>query len=70
MGTDEDAKEPEPRLQGEYWVLFDGQRVSVKSTRRSPDGRFHVCRKAAAKDGAVIRPEAKEPCLWVPVMGS
>ncbi len=67
MGKGE--REPDPVLTPQGWRLFDGETIAFSETRPSPDGRFHVCRKAGAAEGAVIRASGK-PCLWVPPQGS
>jgi hypothetical protein len=67
MGKGE--REPDPVLTPQGWRLFDGETIAFSETRVSPDGRFHVCRKAGAAEGAVIRASGK-PCLWVPPQGS
>ncbi|MGL5447461.1 MAG: hypothetical protein ACRDBL_09145 [Rhabdaerophilum sp.] len=67
MGRGE--REPDPVLTPQGWRLFDGEIVAFADTRPSPDGRFHVCRKGGAAEGAVIRASGK-PCLWVPPQGS
>lgn len=66
MGKGE--REPDPVLTPQGWKLFDGEIVGFAETRPSPDGRFHVCRRGGAAEGAVIRPG--RPCLWVPPQGS
>lgn len=70
MGTDADAKEPEPQIVPGGYRLRDGRFIPQASTRPSPDGRFHVCRQAGALTGALITPADKPVCLWVPVPGS
>jgi hypothetical protein len=75
MGSDTDALEPEPVPTGGGWKLFDGTIIPYEHARPSPDGRFHVCRRNAARNGQVIVPNtarnqpAKPPCLWAPVNG-
>lgn len=66
MGKGE--REPDPVLTPQGWRLHDGEIVAFAETRPSPDGRFHVCRRGGAAEGAVIRPG--RPCLWAPPQGS
>jgi hypothetical protein len=66
MGKGE--REPDPVLTPQGWRLHDGEIVAFAEARPSPDGRFHVCRRGGAAEGAVIRPG--RPCLWVPAQGS
>ncbi len=71
MGTDVDAREPEPVATEGGWRLFDGTVIPYANARPSPDGRFHVCRRGGAANGAVIVPGSQKnpqpPCLWAPV---
>jgi hypothetical protein len=66
MGAGADAKEPEPVVTPAGWRLHDGAVVAFAATRPSPDGRFYVCRQQGASTGAVIRPEGRPVCLFVP----
>lgn len=70
MGTDADAKEPEPQIEPGGYRLRDGRFVPQAETRPSPDGRFHVCRQSGALTGPMITPAGRPVCLWVPVPGS
>lgn len=66
MGDDADSHEPEPRFDAGFWVLHDGYRIADRDARPSPDGRFHVCRSGGHRNGGVIMPGGRPPCLWVP----
>lgn len=66
MGTDSDAREPEPRVVPGGYRTHDGIFVAERDTRPSRDGRFHVCRQAGQRDGKVIAPANERPCLFVP----
>jgi hypothetical protein len=67
MGLDADAREPDPVETRAGWRLADGIVIPFALTRKSPDGRFHVCRRGGAADGAVIQPSERPICLWAPV---
>lgn len=66
MGTDADAREPEPRIVPGGYRLRDGRFVAERDTRPSKDGRFHICRRAGMADGEMIAPTGKPFCLFVP----
>ncbi len=66
MGEDTYAREALPQETPEGWVLFDGSLVGGNEARRSPDGRYHVCRSQAKRDGAVIQPMGRPKCFWAP----
>jgi hypothetical protein len=66
MGTEADAREPEPRATAQGWALADGSIVAYAAARPSPDGRFHVCRHGGRAEGGVIRPDGKPTCFFAP----
>lgn len=66
MGTDSDAKEPDPKLVHGGYETFDGKFVPHDETRPSPDGRFHICRRGGAPNGEVIWPSREPICMWTP----
>lgn len=70
MGTDADAREPDPVATPSGWRLHDGTVVPYAAARPSPDGRFRVCRRGGSLAGEMITPQQKPPCLWAPVQGS
>lgn len=66
-GEEADAREADPVATPAGWRLQDGTVVAFDRTRKSPDGRFHVCRRGGRHDGAFIaEPASKIPCLWAP----
>ena len=58
--------EKDPVATAAGWQLQDGSIVPFNMTRPSPDGAFHVCRRGGQLNGAVIRPNKRPACLWVP----
>lgn len=65
MGTDRDAKEPDPKVVPGGYLTHDGVFVAEKDTRPSRDGRFHVCRYGGSLKAGVIVTR-KGLCLYVP----
>lgn len=61
--------EPDPIMVPTGWQLVDGTVIAFAEARPSPDGRFHTCRRGGKTTGAVIRPEGRKVCLWVPSFG-
>jgi hypothetical protein len=70
MGDRPGDREPEPTFTAAGWRLHDGAVVPFAAARPSPDGRFHVCRRAGQAEGQVIRPEGRPICLWAPMGAS
>jgi hypothetical protein len=66
MGTDADAREPDPTPEKGGWVTHDGKFVPESETRPSKDGRFHICRSDGTLTGEVIWPSRAPFCLFVP----
>lgn len=66
MGTDSDAREPDPTIVPGGYRTHDGIFVAQRDTRPSRDGRFHVCRSQGELDGGVIAPSGRPVCLFVP----
>jgi hypothetical protein len=66
----EGGREPEPVAGPGGWRLASGEVVAYREARPSPDGRFHVCRRAGQADGALIAPVGRPACLFVPPTGS
>ena len=62
------GKEPQPKLVGTKYVLFDGTEVPERDAKPSPDENFHVCRKGGTIQGELIYADGK-PCFWAPVSG-
>ena len=70
MGTDSDAKEPEPTMVPGGYRTRDGHFVPESDTRIARDGRYHVCRYSGALTGSVIKPAGRPTCLFVPGRGT
>lgn len=66
MGTDADAREPDPTIVPGGYRTHDGIFVAERDTRPSRDGRYHVCRYGGSKSASVIAPTGKQICLFVP----
>ena len=69
MGEDSDAKEPDPSIVPGGYRLTDGTFVAEQNTRKSRDGRYHICRQYGKLNGALIKPSDKPVCLFVPDRG-
>ncbi len=66
MGTDADAREPDPRVVPGGYLTHDRIFVAERDTRPSRDGRFQICRQGGQRDGKLIAPSSARPCLFVP----
>jgi len=66
MGTDLDAKEPDPRVVPGGYMTHDGIFVAEANTRPSKDGRFHICRNYGMLSGKIVSPAGQALCLFVP----
>jgi len=57
-------EEIERRADG-WHLRKEGRTIPFSMTRKSPDGKFHLCRNEMGK-GKIIIPSGKLPCLWAP----